>query len=181
MPLASQCRGIPCKKSINHIANANPEIMIHSQEYFSNDAICGYVEVTLHKSKNACLGITVAGGIDRGHPPRITAIRPGSVADKSDCVLINDVVKSINGIDTADLTHDQIVKITRNAETTVRMALEYILVETPKSTTSKHAFIHLEPMNESFGITVRGGVLPTFTTPFPLTIRRIRSQSCADL
>ena len=49
---------------------------------FSTGTVYGSVEVTLHKQKHASLGITVSGGVDRGYPPRITTIIPGSIADK---------------------------------------------------------------------------------------------------
>ncbi|VDK22100.1 unnamed protein product [Taenia asiatica] len=141
----------------------------------------GSVEVTLHKQKYASLGITVSGGIDRGYPPRITTIKPGSIADKSDCILVNDVIKSINGAATANFTHEQIVKLTKNADAVICLQLEYVLTDFVKAATTKHAFIHLEPVNESFGITVRGGLSQAGSEAFPLIICRIRPRSCADL
>lgn len=45
----------------------------------------GSVEVTLHKQKHTNLGLTISGGADRGYSPRITTIKPGSIADK--CVI----------------------------------------------------------------------------------------------
>lgn len=122
----------------------------------------GSIEVTLYKQKYASLGITVSGGIDRGYPPRITTIKPGSIADKwaalckfkcrlenkwlfaiircistkcipstarSDCILVNDVIKSINGAETANYTHEQIVKLTKNSDATIRLELEYVLTD----------------------------------------------------
>ncbi|VDM35650.1 unnamed protein product [Hydatigera taeniaeformis] len=141
----------------------------------------GSVEVILHKQKYASLGITVSGGVDRGYPPRITAIKPGSIADKSDCILVNDVIKAINSAVTANYTHEQIVKLTKNADTTIRLELEYVLTDFVKAATTKYAFIHLEPANESFGITVRGGLSHVGNGAFPLVICRIRPNSCADL
>ncbi|VDL61026.1 unnamed protein product [Hymenolepis diminuta] len=140
----------------------------------------GSVEVTLYKQKHTNLGLTISGGADRGYPPRITTIKPGSIADKSDCLLVNDVIKSINGSSTANLTHEQIAKITKCADTTICLGLEYILTDSVKSTITKHAFIHLEPVNESLGITVRGGLSSLGNGIFPLTICRIRPRSCAD-
>ncbi|KAM3174074.1 hypothetical protein ACTXT7_011265 [Hymenolepis weldensis] len=127
----------------------------------------GSVEVTLHKQKHTNLGLTISGGADRGYPPRITTIKPGSIADKSDRLLVNDVIKSINGSSTANLTHEQIVKITKCADTSICLGLEYILADP-------------EPVNESLGITVRGGLSSLGSGIFPLTICRIRPRSCAD-
>ncbi|VUZ48141.1 unnamed protein product [Hymenolepis diminuta] len=146
----------------------------------SSVTMYGSVEVTLYKQKHTNLGLTISGGADRGYPPRITTIKPGSIADKSDCLLVNDVIKSINGSSTANLTHEQIAKITKCADTTICLGLEYILTDSVKSTITKHAFIHLEPVNESLGITVRGGPSSLGNGVFPLTICRIRPRSCAD-
>lgn len=45
----------------------------------------GSIEVTLRKQKHSSLGLTISGGADRGCSPRITTIKPGSIADK--CVI----------------------------------------------------------------------------------------------
>ncbi|KAL5109318.1 Glutamate receptor-interacting protein 1 [Taenia crassiceps] len=165
------------QRSSNNMASTDSELV----ESCSSGTMYGSIEVTLHKQKYASLGITVSGGIDRGYPPRITTIKPGSIADRSDCILVNDVIKSINGAATANYTHEQIVKLTKNADATIRLELEYALADFVKAATTKHAFIHLEPVNESFGITVRGGLSPAGSGAFPLIICRIRPRSCADL
>ncbi|KAM7535933.1 hypothetical protein Aperf_G00000089237 [Anoplocephala perfoliata] len=164
------------QKSSNNLFSSDSELA----EPYSSGTMYGNIEVTIHKQKHSNLGLTISGGADRGYPPRITTIKPGSIADKSDCVLVNDVIRSINGSATADLTHEQIVKITKNADSSIRLGLEYVLTDSMKSAITKHAFVHLEPVNESFGITVRGGLLSPGNGAFPLTVRRIRPRSCAD-
>nr|CDS32312.2 glutamate receptor interacting protein 1 [Hymenolepis microstoma] len=161
-----------------------------SNNFFSTDSeiaescsigtMYGSIEVNLHKRKHSNLGLTISGGADRGYPPRITGIKSGSIADKSDCLMVNDIIKSINGTSTTNLTHEQIIKLTKSADPSIRLGLEYILTDSVKSSITKHAFIHLEPVNESFGITIRGGLSSLGSRAFPLTICRIRPRSCAD-
>ncbi|VDN99581.1 unnamed protein product [Rodentolepis nana] len=89
----------------------------------------GSIEVNLHKQKHSTLGLTISGGADRGYPPRITGIKPGSIADKSDCLMVNDIIKSINGSSTTNLTYEQIVKLTKCSDTSIRLGLEYVLTD----------------------------------------------------
>ncbi|BHF72487.1 Glutamate receptor-interacting protein 1 [Sparganum proliferum] len=110
----------------------DPEISDVNVSLNAEDFV-GQVDVSLEKSKDSNLGLIVSSSADRGGLPLISGLRPGSIADRSDCLLINDVIKAINGIDSSSLTHAEIIQITRCSEPTIHLTLEYVQTKTAEN------------------------------------------------
>ncbi|KAL3316518.1 hypothetical protein Ciccas_004835 [Cichlidogyrus casuarinus] len=85
------------------------------------------MRVDLHKKPGVNLGLTVSGGSDRGEPPLIANIRPGSIADRSDSLLLNDHILAVNGVWTDNLSHDEIVRLAKHSGPKIHLDIEYDL------------------------------------------------------
>ena len=77
------------------------------------------------------------GGVDKGHRPRVSNLRPGSPAHRSDALSVGDYILGVNGIRTQNLTHSQIVSLLKNAGDKVDLEVEYEIPNTRKYSNSK--------------------------------------------
>ncbi|KAG1676716.1 Glutamate receptor-interacting protein 1 [Nymphon striatum] len=140
--------------------------------------------VELLKKDGSTLGIIFAGGSDKGTRPRITNLRAGSIAHRSDALCIGDYIVAVNGIRTRSLKHEEIVNLLKNAEEEVILEVEYEipdkLTESIMCVCPKAVQIRLQKENGSFGFTVRGGVCDEKLKTRPLIITNVRPGGSAD-
>ncbi|XP_067683698.1 glutamate receptor-interacting protein 1-like isoform X1 [Haliotis asinina] len=143
----------------------------------------GLAYVELQKKEGYGLGLTVSGGTDKGTRPHISNLRPGGIAHRSDSLTVGDYILSVNGIRTANLKHDEIVNLLKNAGERIILEVEYELPElggTSFNVQCKTADVVLERDGMGFGFTLRGGMKIDQMRAHPLTITSIRPGGSAD-
>ncbi|CAL8072076.1 unnamed protein product [Calicophoron daubneyi] len=144
-------------------------------------SLFGRVTVEIVKGDEVSLGLTISGGTDQGEPPTVASIRPGSVADRSDCLLVDDRILAINDIMTSKLRHDENVRLAKSAGPWIRMEIEYELPDLPPAgCTVKHMMVELETRGESVGLVIRGGWNRLASHIRPLIVMHVRENSLAD-
>ena len=127
------------------------------------EEIKGRVIVELRKLDGQALSLTVAGGVDKQQPARITKLRPNGLAAKSDLLQVGDIIGAINGIQTGRLKHHEIVSCLKGVGENCFLEIEY---ELPPATLGaantpgirqKTTQVQVCRDELSFGFTVRGG------------------------
>ncbi|KAL5014355.1 hypothetical protein ScPMuIL_008625 [Solemya velum] len=140
--------------------------------------------VELQKKDGCGLGLTVSGGVDKGTTPRVSSLRPGGIAHRSDALSVGDNIISVNGIRTTGMKHDEIVNLLKNAGERLVLEVEYDLPESAVgnsfSVQCKRHDIVLEKEGNSFGFTLRGGYSTERMKSRPLIVTHIRPGSSAD-
>uniref|UniRef100_A0A673A0N8 Glutamate receptor interacting protein 2b n=1 Tax=Sphaeramia orbicularis TaxID=375764 RepID=A0A673A0N8_9TELE len=115
----------------------------------------GVTMVELVKKEGSTLGLTISGGTDKDGKPRVSNLRPGGLAARSDQLNIGDYIKSVNGINLTKLRHEEIISLLKNVGERVLLEVEYELPPTaPDSTSgviSKTIDICLHKEGNSFG------------------------------
>lgn len=143
----------------------------------------GVVEVELLKKEGCGLGLTVTGGSDKASRPQISNLRAGSIAQRSDALVVGDFILSVNGIRTVGLKHDEIVNLLKNAGEKVTLEVEYEMPE-PLSTMgniqTRHWEATLDKEGPGYGFTLRGGMKVENMRAYPFTVVAIRAGSSAD-
>uniref|UniRef100_A0A673A1H8 Glutamate receptor interacting protein 2b n=1 Tax=Sphaeramia orbicularis TaxID=375764 RepID=A0A673A1H8_9TELE len=118
-------------------------------------ALRGVTMVELVKKEGSTLGLTISGGTDKDGKPRVSNLRPGGLAARSDQLNIGDYIKSVNGINLTKLRHEEIISLLKNVGERVLLEVEYELPPTaPDSTSgviSKTIDICLHKEGNSFG------------------------------
>ncbi|XP_047474021.1 glutamate receptor-interacting protein 2-like isoform X4 [Penaeus chinensis] len=151
--------------------------------YIAED-VRGVSTVQLTKKDGLTLGLIVAGGVDKGHRPRVANLRPGSPAHRSDALSVGDYILAVNGIKTHALTHAQIVSLLKNAGEKVDLEVEYEIPNSPVQGSGcvlgRTVDVVLEKEEGSFGFTVRGGSSHDATKTRPLVITHVRPGGPAD-
>lgn len=143
----------------------------------------GITQVELHKKEGCGLGLTVSGGSDKGCRPQVSNLRAGSIAQRSDALLVGDFILSVNGIRTTSLKHDEIINLLKNAGEKVTLEIEY---EMPEPTSASGSIqtrqweVTLDKERPGYGFTLRGGMKVDNMRAHPLTVVAIRPGSSAD-
>uniref|UniRef100_A0A8C8GWS3 PDZ domain-containing protein n=1 Tax=Oncorhynchus tshawytscha TaxID=74940 RepID=A0A8C8GWS3_ONCTS len=105
------------------------------------------------------LGLTISGGTDKDGKPRVSNLRPGGLAARSDQLNVGDYIKSVNGINLTKLRHEEIISLLKNVGERVVLEVEYELPPSaPDSTSgviSKTMEICLHKEGTSFGFVMR--------------------------
>jgi C-terminal processing protease CtpA/Prc len=102
----------------------------------------------------------VSGSIvDHGVDPVISELIPGTWAQRSDVLLVGDVVVGINGVSTATMTEKVLAQMLERSD---RVQLEVRYPLPPRSPSrskfrSKMIQVTLNKENGSFGMVIRGG------------------------
>uniref|UniRef100_A0A3Q1JSG4 PDZ domain-containing protein n=1 Tax=Anabas testudineus TaxID=64144 RepID=A0A3Q1JSG4_ANATE len=78
------------------------------------DEFRGCSVVELMKKEGTTLGLTVSGGIDKDGKPRVSNLRQGGIAARSDQLNVGDYIRSVNGINLAKFRHDEIISLLKN-------------------------------------------------------------------
>uniref|UniRef100_A0A8C6SCN9 Glutamate receptor interacting protein 2b n=1 Tax=Neogobius melanostomus TaxID=47308 RepID=A0A8C6SCN9_9GOBI len=144
----------------------------------------GVTLVELVKKEGSTLGLTISGGTDKDGKPRVSNLRPGGLAARSDQLNIGDYIKSVNGINLTKLRHEEIISLLKNVGERVLLEVEYELPPTaPDSSSgliSKTIDICLHKEGSSFGFVMRGGTHEDWHKTRPLVVTYVRPGGPAD-
>ncbi|XP_028303135.1 glutamate receptor-interacting protein 2 [Gouania willdenowi] len=148
------------------------------------EALRGVTMVELVKKEGSTLGLTISGGTDKDGKPRVSNLRPGGLAARSDQLNVGDYIKSVNGINLTKLRHEEIISLLKNVGERVLLEVEYELPPTaPDSTSgvlSKTIDICLHKEGTSFGFVMRGGIHKDWHKSRPLVVTYVRPGGPAD-
>ncbi|XP_061543250.1 glutamate receptor-interacting protein 2-like isoform X7 [Phycodurus eques] len=162
---------------------SGPELNTAARRH-SIAALRGLTLVELVKKEGSTLGLTISGGTDKDGKPRVSNLRPGGLAARSDRLNVGDFIKSVNGINLTKLRHDEIISLLKNVGERVLLEVEYELPPTaPDSTSgviSKTIDICLHKEGSSFGFVVRGGIHEDWHKSRPLVVTYVRPGGPAD-
>ncbi|XP_054709118.1 glutamate receptor-interacting protein 2-like [Uloborus diversus] len=176
----SACFGSFKKEGDNFSKKDGLDIGMHDERRCSmlKEDRKGISFVELEKKEGTTLGLIISGGVDKNSKPKISNLRPGGIAHRSDALAVGDYIISVNGIRTCKLKHEEIANLLKNAGNKVTLEIEY---EVPGSSydgslsvSSKVIQVKLEKENESFGFTLRGGVCQDKLKSRPLVITHVR-------
>nr|XP_019960888.1 PREDICTED: glutamate receptor-interacting protein 2-like [Paralichthys olivaceus] len=155
-----------------------------SRRHSIPEALRGVTMVELVKKEGSTLGLTISGGTDKDGKPRVSNLRPGGLAARSDQLNVGDYIKSVNGINLTKLRHEEIISLLKNVGERVLLEVEYELPPTaPDSTSgviSKTIDICLHKEGNSFGFVMRGGTQEDWHRSRPLVVTYVRPGGPAD-
>ncbi|XP_051509429.1 glutamate receptor-interacting protein 2a isoform X3 [Myxocyprinus asiaticus] len=144
----------------------------------------GVTTVELIKKEGSSLGLTISGGCDKDGKPRVSNLRPGGLATRSDQLNVGDYIKSVNGINLSKLRHDEIISMLKNIGERVVLEVEYELPlfapSNPGNVISKTIEVCLEKEGNSFGFVLRGGFHEDWQKARPLVVTYVRPGGPAD-
>ncbi|XP_059188498.1 glutamate receptor-interacting protein 2a isoform X2 [Centropristis striata] len=148
-----------------------------------SDEYRGVTTVDLMKREGSSLGLTISGGSDKDGKPRVSNLRPGGLAARSDQLNVGDYIKSVNGINLSKLRHDEIISLLKNIGERVVLEVEYELppfVQNPSGVLTKTIEVCLHKEGNSFGFVMRGGFHEDWRRSRPLVITYVRPGGPAD-
>uniref|UniRef100_A0AAY4DS96 PDZ domain-containing protein n=1 Tax=Denticeps clupeoides TaxID=299321 RepID=A0AAY4DS96_9TELE len=149
-----------------------------------NEELRGVTTVDLMKREGSSLGLTISGGSDKDGKPRVSNLRPGGLAARSDQLNVGDYIKSVNGINLSKLRHDEIISLLRNVGERVMLEVEFELPPyVPSSSAavlSKTIEVCLQKEGNSFGFVLRGGFHEDWQRSRPLVVTYVRPGGPAD-
>uniref|UniRef100_A0A673ZKA3 Glutamate receptor interacting protein 2a n=1 Tax=Salmo trutta TaxID=8032 RepID=A0A673ZKA3_SALTR len=144
----------------------------------------GVTTVDLIKREGSSLGLTISGGSDKDGKPRVSNLRPGGLAARSDQLNVGDYIKSVNGINLSKLRHDEIISLLKNIGERVVLEVEYELPpfvrNAPSGVISKTIEVCLYKEGNSFGFVMRGGFHEDWHRSRPLVVTYVRPGGPAD-
>uniref|UniRef100_A0A8C2YY73 Glutamate receptor interacting protein 2 n=1 Tax=Cyclopterus lumpus TaxID=8103 RepID=A0A8C2YY73_CYCLU len=138
--------------------------------------------LNLVKKEGSTLGLTISGGTDKDGKPRVSNLRPGGLAARSDQLNVGDYIKSVNGINLTKLRHEEIISLLKNVGERVLLEVEYELPPTDSTSgvISKTIDMCLHKEGSSFGFVMRGGTHEDWHKARPLVVTYIRPGGPAD-
>uniref|UniRef100_A0AAZ3RW76 PDZ domain-containing protein n=1 Tax=Oncorhynchus tshawytscha TaxID=74940 RepID=A0AAZ3RW76_ONCTS len=124
---------------------------------FGVEDLRGVTIVELIKKEGSTLGLTISGGTDKDGKPRVSNLRPGGLAARSDQLNVGDYIKSVNGINLTKLRHEEIISLLKNVGERVVLEVEYELPpsDSTSGVISKTMEICLHKEGTSFGFVMR--------------------------
>ncbi|XP_061474423.1 glutamate receptor-interacting protein 2 isoform X6 [Rhineura floridana] len=144
----------------------------------------GVTIVELIKKEGSTLGLTISGGTDKDGKPRVSNLRPGGLAARSDQLNVGDYIKSVNGINLTKLRHDEIISLLKNVGERVVLEVEYELpLAAPDNNAGiipKTIEVTLYKEGNSFGFVLRGGAHEDWHKSRPLVLTYVRPGGPAD-
>ncbi|XP_051976388.1 glutamate receptor-interacting protein 1-like isoform X2 [Xyrauchen texanus] len=147
------------------------------------DEFKGMSTVELIKKEGTTLGLTVSGGIDKDGKPRVSNLRQGGIAARSDQLNVGDYIKSVNGINLTKFRHDEIISLLKNVGERVILEVEYELPPVSVQGSGvmfKNVEVTLHKEGNTFGFVIRGGAHEDRNKSRPVTITTIRPGGPAD-
>ncbi|XP_068995463.1 glutamate receptor-interacting protein 1 isoform X3 [Embiotoca jacksoni] len=147
------------------------------------DEFRGCSVVELMKKEGTTLGLTVSGGIDKDGKPRVSNLRQGGIAARSDQLNVGDYIRAVNGINLAKFRHDEIISLLKNVGERVVLEVEYELPPVSVQGTGvmfKNVEVTLHKDGNSFGFVIRGGAHEDRNKSRPIVITTIRPGGPAD-
>ncbi|KAI2665452.1 Glutamate receptor-interacting protein 1 [Labeo rohita] len=136
------------------------------------DEFKGTSTVELIKKEGTTLGLTVSGGIDKDGKPRVSNLRQGGIAARSDQLNVGDYIKSVNGINLTKFRHDEIISLLKNVGERVVLEGSGVMF--------KNVEVTLHKEGNTFGFVIRGGAHEDRNKSRPVTITTIRPGGPAD-
>ncbi|XP_014911222.1 glutamate receptor-interacting protein 1 isoform X5 [Poecilia latipinna] len=143
----------------------------------------GCTVVELMKKEGTTLGLTVSGGIDKDGKPRVSNLRQGGIAARSDQLNVGDYIRSVNGINLAKFRHDEIISLLKNVGERVVLEVEYELPPVSVQGSGvifKNVEVTLHKEGNSFGFVIRGGTHEDRNKTRPIVITTIRPGGPAE-
>uniref|UniRef100_A0A8C8J7F5 PDZ domain-containing protein n=1 Tax=Oncorhynchus tshawytscha TaxID=74940 RepID=A0A8C8J7F5_ONCTS len=98
-----------------------------SQNEREREDYWGMTTLDLIKREGSSLGLTISGGSDKDGKPRVSNLRPGGLAARSDQLNVGDYIKSVNGINLSKLRHEEIISLLKNIGERVVLEVDYEL------------------------------------------------------
>uniref|UniRef100_A0A3P9IU93 Glutamate receptor interacting protein 1 n=1 Tax=Oryzias latipes TaxID=8090 RepID=A0A3P9IU93_ORYLA len=147
------------------------------------DEFRGCTLVELMKKEGTTLGLTVSGGIDKDGKPRVSNLRQGGIAARSDQLNVGDYIRSVNGINLAKFRHDEIISLLKNVGERVVLEVEYELPPVSvqgSGVVFKTVEVTLHKEGNSFGFVIRGGASEDRNKSRPIVVTTIRPGGPAD-
>ncbi|KAJ8261651.1 hypothetical protein GJAV_G00156730, partial [Gymnothorax javanicus] len=147
------------------------------------DEFRGSCLVELMKKEGSTLGLTVSGGVDKDGKPRVSNLRQGGIAARSDQLNVGDYIKSVNGINLAKFRHDEIISLLKNVGERVVLEVEYELPPVSiqgAGIVFKTVEVTLHKEGNSFGFVLRGGSHEDRNKSRPIVISTVRPGGPAD-
>nr|XP_032644732.1 glutamate receptor-interacting protein 1 isoform X12 [Chelonoidis abingdonii] len=171
----------PYTKSANQTKPPEGALAVRRQsipEEFKGSTI-----VELMKKEGTTLGLTVSGGIDKDGKPRVSNLRQGGIAARSDQLDVGDYIKSVNGINLTKFRHDEIISLLKNVGERVVLEVEYELP--PVSVQGSGVIfrtveVTLHKEGNTFGFVIRGGAHDNRNKSRPVVITCVRPGGPAD-
>ncbi|XP_035384120.1 glutamate receptor-interacting protein 1 isoform X2 [Electrophorus electricus] len=139
--------------------------------------------VELMKKEGTTLGLTVSGGVDKDGKPRVSNLRQGGIAARSDQLNVGDYIKSVNGINLTKFRHDEIISLLKNVGERVVLEVEYELPPVSVQGSGvmfKNVEVTLHKEGNTFGFVIRGGAHEDRNKSRPVTITTVRPGGPAD-
>ncbi|MXQ93913.1 hypothetical protein E5288_WYG022064 [Bos mutus] len=152
--------------------------LIHDYEEFKGSTV-----VELMKKEGTTLGLTVSGGIDKDGKPRVSNLRQGGIAARSDQLDVGDYIKAVNGINLAKFRHDEIISLLKNVGERVVLEVEYELPPVSVQGSSvifRTVEVTLHKEGNTFGFVIRGGAHDDRNKSRPVVITCVRPGGPAD-
>uniref|UniRef100_A0A3P9QGN9 Glutamate receptor interacting protein 2 n=1 Tax=Poecilia reticulata TaxID=8081 RepID=A0A3P9QGN9_POERE len=161
---------------------SGPEHTMTLRRHSIPEALRGVTMVELVKKEGSTLGLTISGGTDKDGKPRVSNLRPGGLAARSDQLNVGDYIKSVNGINLTKLRHEEIISLLKNVGERVLLEVEYELPPTDSTSgvISKTIDICLHKEGSSFGFVMRGGTHEDWHKSRPLVVTYVRPGGPAD-
>ncbi|VTJ85149.1 Hypothetical predicted protein, partial [Marmota monax] len=161
-----------------------PEVALACRRQSIPEEFRGVIMVELVKREGSTLGLTISGGTDKDGKPRVSNLRPGGLAARSDLLNVGDYIRSVNGIHLTRLRHDEIITLLKNVGERVVLEVEYELPppapENNPKIISKTVDISLYKEGNSFGFVLRGGAHEDVHKSRPLVLTYVRPGGPAD-
>ncbi|EGV95999.1 Glutamate receptor-interacting protein 1 [Cricetulus griseus] len=135
------------------------------------------------KKEGTTLGLTVSGGIDKDGKPRVSNLRQGGIAARSDQLDVGDYIKAVNGINLAKFRHDEIISLLKNVGERVVLEVEYELPPVSVQGSSvmfRTVEVTLHKEGNTFGFVIRGGAHDDRNKSRPVVITCVRPGGPAD-
>ncbi|KAM9029042.1 glutamate receptor-interacting protein 1 isoform 9-T9 [Ara ararauna] len=171
----------PYTKSANQAKAPDGALSVRRQsipEEFKGSTI-----VELMKKEGTTLGLTVSGGIDKDGKPRVSNLRQGGIAARSDQLDVGDYIKSVNGINLTKFRHDEIISLLKNVGERVVLEVEYELPPVAVQGSGlifRTVEVTLHKEGNTFGFVIRGGAHDDRNKSRPVVITCVRPGGPAD-
>ncbi|XP_074759016.1 glutamate receptor-interacting protein 1 isoform X8 [Athene noctua] len=178
----------PYTKSANQAKAPDGALSVRRQsipEEFKGSTI-----VELMKKEGTTLGLTVSGGIDKDGKPRVSNLRQGGIAARSDQLDVGDYIKSVNGINLTKFRHDEIISLLKNVGERVVLEVEYelppvffiffLLAVQGSGLIFRTVEVTLHKEGNTFGFVIRGGAHDDRNKSRPVVITCVRPGGPAD-
>ncbi|XP_048102601.1 glutamate receptor-interacting protein 2a isoform X1 [Alosa alosa] len=174
---------VPYSKGSRESSNTDGTL-ISKRRSIAVEELRGLTTVELMKREGSSLGLTISGGSDKDGKPRVSNLRLGGLAARSDQLNVGDYIKSVNGINLTKLRHDEIISLLKNIGERVVLEVEYDLPpyvpNNSAAVISKTIEVCLQKEGNSFGFVMRGGFHEDWHRSRPLVVTYVRPGGPAD-